>query len=61
MLSPEMDVVEPDWEVYLKETANFIIQDQSPKKLYEVRSRLYELLVHCIPPEIIFKVYYFHS
>jgi replication factor C subunit 3/5 len=44
-----------DWELYLKETANQIVQEQSPRKLLEVRNRLYELLTHCIPPEIIFK------
>ena len=28
-------------------------------RLLEVRSRFYELLTHCIPPEIIFRVSYF--
>jgi len=48
-------VVEPDWERYLKETAFQIVQEQSPAKLLEVRERLYELLCHCIPPEVIFR------
>ena len=43
-----------DWELYLKETANQIVQEQSPRKLSEIRSRLYELITHCIPPEVIF-------
>jgi len=43
-----------DWEMYLKETANQIVQEQSPRKLSEIRSRLYELITHCIPPEVIF-------
>jgi len=43
-----------DWEVYLKETARHIVQEQSPRKLAEVRTRLYELITHCIPPEVIF-------
>jgi len=43
-----------DWELYLKETASQIVQEQSPKKLAEVRTRLYELITHCIPPEVIF-------
>lgn len=51
-----MTIAEPDWEIYLKETADFIIQEQSPKRLLEVRMRLFELLTHCIPMEIIFKV-----
>ena len=58
-------------QVYLKETANQIVQEQSPRKLAEVfnlhnklifpmlatcqvRTRLYELIAHCIPPEVIF-------
>ena len=41
-----------DWEMYLKETANQIVQEQSPRKLSEVRTRLYELITHCIPPEV---------
>jgi len=47
-------IQELDWEVYLKETAKHIVQEQSPRKLAEVRTRLYELIAHCIPPEVIF-------
>jgi len=43
-----------DWEVYLKETANQIVKEQSPRQLAEVRTRLYELIAHCIPAEVIF-------
>uniref|UniRef100_A0A2K5SJ27 Replication factor C subunit 3 n=1 Tax=Cebus imitator TaxID=2715852 RepID=A0A2K5SJ27_CEBIM len=42
-------------EVYLRETANAIVSQQTPQRLLEVRGRLYELLTHCIPPEIIMK------
>lgn len=55
-LKPDQEVSEPDWEVYLRETANMIIQQQSPRRLLEVRGRLYELLTHCIPADIIMKV-----
>jgi len=48
-------LVEPDWERFLKETGFQIVQEQSPTKLMEIRERLYELLCHCIPPDIIFK------
>ena len=41
-------------QVYLKQTAQHIVSEQSPKKLMEVRGRLYELLTHCIPPDVIF-------
>lgn len=53
--SADQDIPDTDWEVYLKETANAIVSQQSPQRLLEVRARLYELLTHCIPPEIIIK------
>ena len=43
-----------DWEVYLKKTAAEALQEQTPRKLLEVRQRIYELLTHCIPPDAIF-------
>ncbi|KAL1767796.1 replication factor C subunit 3 [Sigmodon hispidus] len=49
----DQEIPETDWEVYLKETANAIVTQQIPQRLLEVRGRLYELLTHCIPPEII--------
>lgn len=52
--SATQSIQELDWEVYLKETASHIVQEQSPRKLAEVRTRLYELIAHCIPPEVIF-------
>lgn len=48
-------IVEPDWEKYLRETAVLIIQEQSPQRLLQVRERLYELLCHCIPADLIFR------
>lgn len=51
----DQDIPQTDWEVYLRETANAIVSQQSPQRLLEVRARLYELLTHCIPPEIIMK------
>ncbi|XP_050716217.1 replication factor C subunit 3-like [Eriocheir sinensis] len=53
--SKQQDLVVPDWEVYLRDTAAKIVEEQSPKRLLEVRERIYELLTHCIPSEIIFK------
>ena len=52
--TPDQHVEELDWEVYLKQTAHAILQEQTPTKLLEVRGRLYELLTHCIPPDVIF-------
>jgi len=45
----------PDWEEFIVLLAKEIAEEQSPRRLLAVRSKLYELLSHCIPPEIIFK------
>ena len=50
--SGQQEIQDLDWELYLRETANQIVQEQSPRKVSEIRSRLYELLSHCIPPEV---------
>uniref|UniRef100_A0A2N9F893 AAA+ ATPase domain-containing protein n=1 Tax=Fagus sylvatica TaxID=28930 RepID=A0A2N9F893_FAGSY len=50
-----------DWEEYVAEIASDIMKEQSPKRLFQVRGKLYELLVNCIPPEIILKVLAFFS
>ncbi|GJM96869.1 hypothetical protein PR202_ga13741 [Eleusine coracana subsp. coracana] len=44
-----------DWEQYVSEIATDILTEQSPKRLYAVRQKFYELLVNCIPPETILK------
>ncbi|XP_021776051.1 replication factor C subunit 3 [Chenopodium quinoa] len=44
-----------DWEEYVSEIASDIMKEQSPKSLFQVRGKFYELLVNCIPPEIILK------
>ncbi|KAJ8506616.1 hypothetical protein OPV22_007502 [Ensete ventricosum] len=44
-----------DWEQYVSEIASDIMKEQSPKRLFSVRGKIYELLVNCIPPEIILK------
>lgn len=53
--NPKQQIIEPDWEIYLRETGQKMVSEQSPKALLEVRSRIYELLTHCIPPELIIK------
>ncbi|WIA08571.1 hypothetical protein OEZ85_008000 [Tetradesmus obliquus] len=45
----------PDWELYCMEIANDMLQEQSPKRLYQVRGKLYELLGNCIPPELMLR------
>lgn len=54
-LSGPISIAKPDWELFAAKTADLIVSEQSPKKLLEVRGKLYELLVHAIPPRLIIK------
>eukprot|EP01004_Peranema_trichophorum_P008284 NODE_7038_length_817_cov_41.085014_g6435_i0.p1 GENE.NODE_7038_length_817_cov_41.085014_g6435_i0~~NODE_7038_length_817_cov_41.085014_g6435_i0.p1 ORF type:complete len:188 (+),score=27.31 NODE_7038_length_817_cov_41.085014_g6435_i0:149-712(+) len=45
----------PDWENYVSLIARDICSDQSPKQILDTRSKLYELLANCIPPDVIIK------
>ena len=40
---------------HMQEIANDIIQEQSPKRIFQVRGKLYELLVNCLPPTLILR------
>ena len=51
-----LNIAKPDWETYCHKVADMIIQEQSPARVMEVRTKLYELLSHCIPPSIVLKV-----
>ncbi|KAL4452110.1 hypothetical protein ABPG75_007772 [Micractinium tetrahymenae] len=51
----DQQVAEPDWELYIKEIAADVLGEQSPKRLFQVRGKLYELLVNCIPPEVVLR------
>lgn len=51
----QQDIVELDWQVYLRETANQIVTEQTPAKLEKIRDRLYELLAQGVPPDMIFR------
>ncbi|KAJ1985616.1 Replication factor C (RF-C) subunit [Dimargaris cristalligena] len=44
-----------DWQQFIKGMAQSMIQEQSPKRMLEVRGYLYELLTHCIPPSIVLR------
>ncbi|KAJ1532262.1 hypothetical protein ONE63_000878 [Megalurothrips usitatus] len=54
-LQDKQEPILPQWQVFLRETARTIMHEQSPKQLMEVRGRLYELLCHNIPIQMIFK------
>ncbi|VDD83854.1 unnamed protein product [Mesocestoides corti] len=53
--TPEQNVPLPDWQNFIADTAASILGEQSPRRIMEVRGKLYELLAHCIPPDVIFK------
>ncbi|VDN52384.1 unnamed protein product [Dracunculus medinensis] len=48
------NIPDPDWEIYLRETARIILQQQTCENLLKVRNRLYECLSRCIPPSLVF-------
>lgn len=39
----------------MQEIANDILTEQTPKRLLEVRGKVYELLVNVVPPELIIR------
>jgi len=45
----------PDWQLFISHVADEVLQEQSPKQLLKVRSKLYELLSNCIPPDLIMR------
>lgn len=55
-LDGDVEVAKPDWELYCSKIADLIMQEQSPQRLLEIRSKVYELLSHCIPPAVVLKV-----
>lgn len=54
--SVSLQPAKPDWETYCYHVADMIVQEQTPKRVMEVRAKLYELLSHCIPPNVVLKV-----
>lgn len=50
---PTQTVQTTDWELYISQIGAEILAEQSPARLLQVRGRLYELFVNCIPPELI--------
>ena len=54
-LTADQPVTKTDWEMYIAQLATDLIQEQSPAKLMAAREKLYELLVNCIPANVILK------
>lgn len=57
--APDVKIPPPDWETYTAALAQKILQDQSPQQILAVRSGLYELITHCLPPSLILKTLLF--
>jgi replication factor C subunit 3/5 len=51
----DIEVAKPDWETYCTKVADLILQEQTAQRLLEVRGKIYELLSHCIPPQVVLK------
>ncbi|XP_076763586.1 replication factor C subunit RfC38 [Xylocopa sonorina] len=51
----DQPITEPDWQVYIRNIASMMVGEQSPQRLLAIRHRLYELLTHAIPCDLIFK------
>lgn len=43
----------PDWLEFTNHIGRIILEQQSPAQLMTVREKYYELLTHCIPPDVI--------
>ena len=49
------EVLKADWENYVVTLAKEITQEQSPARLLAAREKLYELIINCIPSDVIIK------
>lgn len=49
------NIPQADWQVFLEEIANDILTEQTPKKLFEIRGKFYDLLGQCISGEVIMR------
>ncbi|KAK3902432.1 P-loop containing nucleoside triphosphate hydrolase protein [Staphylotrichum tortipilum] len=45
----------PDWEALIGQIAKEILEEHTPARILQVRSKLYDLLTHCIPPTTILR------
>lgn len=54
-LTKNQPVQKTDWEIYIAQLATDITREQTPQRLMAAREKLYELLVNCIPADVILK------
>ena len=53
--SKDQSVLQTDWELYISQLAVEITREQTPQRVLAAREKLYELLVHCIPADVVLK------
>ncbi|KAK9474564.1 P-loop containing nucleoside triphosphate hydrolase protein [Dipodascopsis tothii] len=58
-LADDTAIPPPDWEVVIASVVDDVIQEHSAQRLMKVRAKFYELLSHCIPPEVVLKTLLF--
>ncbi|ODQ63565.1 replication factor C subunit 5 [Nadsonia fulvescens var. elongata DSM 6958] len=54
-LNTSTPIPPPDWEIVITKLAADIASDRSVRRIVQARAILYELISHCIPPNIILK------
>ena len=54
-LKASIPIPHTDWERYIAQLAVGIVNEQSPKCLIATREKLYELLINCVPAQVILK------
>lgn len=53
--NPAAPVAQMDWERYCGLLAADILKEQSPRQLLAARAKVYDLLVNCVPADVIIK------
>ena len=54
-LQAEQQVARADWQDFIAQIAKDILEEQTPRRLQQLRAKFYELLTNCIPAETIIK------
>lgn len=54
-MTGDQPVQKTDWELYISQLAAEVTREQSPQRLLAARERLYELLINCIPADVILR------
>lgn len=55
VLTDKTPIFLPDWKTYLRDTADLISKETTTEEMLKIRTRLYELLAHCIPAALILR------